>query len=140
MTGLPVRALYLLTAITAAVTVTVAMRVVGLLLVSALMVVPVAAAQQLGRGFAATSVISVVIGVTVALGGTITSYYQDVPPGATIVLLTIAAFLALTALAAPLSRRRARTAAVADPVGNAAGDPPARAVPAAREAPGEVGI
>ncbi|MFY4720372.1 metal ABC transporter permease [Streptomyces sp. LaBMicrA B280] len=40
VTGLPVRALNLLTAVTAAVTVTVAMRVVGLLLVSALMVVP----------------------------------------------------------------------------------------------------
>ncbi|MFC9290559.1 metal ABC transporter permease, partial [Streptomyces sp. NPDC057052] len=49
VTGLPVRALNLLTAVTAAVTVTVAMRVVGLLLVSALMVVPVAAAQQLSR-------------------------------------------------------------------------------------------
>lgn len=43
VTGLPVRALNLLTAVTAAVTVTVAMRVVGLILVSALMVVPVAA-------------------------------------------------------------------------------------------------
>ncbi len=49
VTGLPVRALNLLVAVTAAVTVTVAMRVVGLLLVSALMVVPVAAAQQLTR-------------------------------------------------------------------------------------------
>ncbi|CAM5438532.1 Metal ABC transporter permease OS=Streptomyces tendae OX=1932 GN=F3L20_25935 PE=3 SV=1 [Streptomyces tendae] len=53
VTGLPVRALNLLTAVTAAVTVTVAMRVVGLLLVSALMVVPVgrraAAHPQLRR-------------------------------------------------------------------------------------------
>lgn len=80
VTGLPVRALNLLTAVTAAVTVTVAMRVVGLLLVSALMVVPVAAAQQLGRSFAATFALAVVIGVSVTIGGTVTSYYQDVPP------------------------------------------------------------
>jgi zinc transport system permease protein len=113
VTGLPVRALNLLTAITAAVTVTVAMRVVGLLLVSALMVVPVAAAQQLSRSFAATFAIAVTIGVGVTLGGTVTSYYQDVPPGATIVLLTIAVFIALTALAAPLARRRARAVAAA---------------------------
>ena len=53
VTGLPVRALNLLVAVTAAVTVTVAMRVVGLLLVCALMVIPVAAAQQLSRSFAA---------------------------------------------------------------------------------------
>ena len=111
VTGLPVRALNLLTAVTAAVTVTVAMRVVGLLLVSALMVVPVAAAQQLSRSFAATFAIAVAIGVSVTIGGTVTSYYQDVPPGATIVLLTIGVFILLTALATPLARRRARAAA-----------------------------
>ncbi|MFD3581824.1 metal ABC transporter permease [Streptomyces sp. NPDC058683] len=136
VTGLPVRALNLLTAITAAVTVTVAMRVVGLLLVSALMVVPVAAAQQLSRSFAATFAIAVAIGVTVTIGGTITSYYQYVPPGATIVLLTIAAFIVLSLLAAPLARRRARTAAARRP----AGDPAECAIPAGREAADEVGV
>ncbi|WP_031082711.1 metal ABC transporter permease [Streptomyces sp. NRRL WC-3549] len=108
VTGLPVRVLNLLVAVVAAVTVTVAMRVVGLLLVSALMVVPVAAAQQIAKSFKVTFVLSVVIGTAVTLAGTVTSYYQDVPPGATIVLLAIAAFVALTALAAPLARRRAR--------------------------------
>ncbi|MFD9544168.1 metal ABC transporter permease [Streptomyces sp. NPDC060022] len=108
VTGLPVRALNLLVAVTAAVTVTVAMRVVGLLLVSALMVVPVAAAQQISKSFKVTFVLAVVIGTAVTLTGTVTSYYQDVPPGATIVLLAIAVFIALTALAAPLARRRAR--------------------------------
>ncbi|MEU9412464.1 metal ABC transporter permease [Streptomyces sp. NPDC048281] len=136
VTGLPVRALNLLTAITAAVTVTVAMRVVGLLLVSALMVVPVAAAQQLSRSFAATFAIAVAIGVTVTIGGTITSYYQYVPPGATIVLLTIAAFIALSVLATPLARRRARAAAARRP----AGDPAECAIPAGRGAADEVGV
>ncbi|MGW0992070.1 metal ABC transporter permease [Streptomyces sp. NPDC002520] len=135
VTGLPVRALNLLTAVTAAVTVTVAMRVVGLILVSALMVVPVAAAQQLTRSFAATFAIAVALGVTVAISGTITSFYQDVPPGATIVLLTIGAFVALTALAAPLARRRARAAAAALP----AGDPTECSIPATRAAGDGVG-
>ncbi|MEW2623528.1 metal ABC transporter permease [Streptomyces sp. NPDC048106] len=128
VTGLPVRALNLLTAVTAAVTVTVAMRVVGLLLVSALMVVPVAAAQQLTRSFAATFAIAVALGITVTVSGTITSFYQDVPPGATIVLLTIAAFVVLTVLAAPLARRRARAAMAAGP----GGDPAECVIPAAR--------
>ncbi|MDQ1010892.1 zinc transport system permease protein [Streptomyces sp. V4I23] len=110
VTGLPVRALNLLVAVTAAVTVSVAMRVVGLLLVSALMVVPVAAAQQVTRSFRATFALAVGIGVTVALTGTSTSYYQDVPPGATIVLLAIAVFVVLTALALPLARLRAKPA------------------------------
>ncbi|MFE7772759.1 metal ABC transporter permease [Streptomyces sp. NPDC057445] len=114
VTGLPVRALNLLVAVTAAVTVTVAMRVVGLLLVSALMVVPVAAAQQITRSFAVTFVVAVAIGIAVTLSGTVTSYYQDVPPGATIVLLAIAVFVLLTLLATPLAGRRARALAAAE--------------------------
>jgi zinc transport system permease protein len=136
VTGLPVRTLNLLTAVTAAVTVTVAMRVVGLLLVSALMVVPVAAAQQLTRSFAATFAVAVAIGVSVTIGGTVTSFYQDVPPGSTIVLLTIGAFVALTALASPLARRRARALAAAQ----AAGDPAECVIPATRGPEDTVGV
>ncbi|MFJ5223517.1 metal ABC transporter permease [Streptomyces sp. NPDC088400] len=134
VTGLPVRALNLLIAVTAAVTVTVAMRVVGLLLVSALMVVPVAAAQQITRSFAVTFVLAVVIGTAVTLAGTVTSYYQDVPPGATIVLIAIGVFVLLTALATPLARRRARALRAArEPAADAAGDGCGAAV---REVPG----
>jgi len=119
VTGLPVRTLNLLLAITAAVTVTVAMRVVGLLLVSALMVVPVAAAQQATRGFAMTLALAVGIGVVVTLSGTVFSFYKNVPPGASIVVLAIGVFAVITALAAPLAKRRAtqragRTAAAAE--------------------------
>ncbi|MBO8184406.1 metal ABC transporter permease [Streptomyces spirodelae] len=107
VTGLPVRLLNLLLAVTAAVTVTVAMRVVGLLLVSALMVIPVAAAQQATRGFAVTLGTAMGFGVAVTLSGTVTSYYADVPPGASIVVIAIALFALVTVLAAPLARRRA---------------------------------
>ncbi|MFF1683992.1 MULTISPECIES: metal ABC transporter permease [unclassified Streptomyces] len=131
VTGLPVRVLNLLVAVTAAATVTVAMRVVGLLLVSALMVVPVAAAQQLTRSFAATFAIAVAIGVTTTLGGTITNYYVEIPPGATIVLLAIAAFIVFSLVAAPLAKRRARAAA------SAAGDPAECAIPG--RIPGQAG-
>ncbi|MGW2812357.1 metal ABC transporter permease [Streptomyces sp. NPDC001415] len=133
VTGLPVRALNLLTAVTAAVTVTVAMRVVGLLLVSALMVVPVAAAQQLSRSFALTFAIAVAIGVTVTLSGTVVTYYEDVPPGAVIVLFTIAIFIVLTALATPLAKRRARAGAAAPTEGECGLDVPAPAKPQAGE-------
>ncbi|MFE6163678.1 metal ABC transporter permease [Streptomyces sp. NPDC056486] len=135
VTGLPVRVLNLLIAVTAAVTVTVAMRVVGLLLVSALMVVPVAAAQQITRSFKVTFILSVVIGTAVTLSGTVTSYYQDVPPGATIVLMAIGVFVVLTALATPLARRRARTVAAADATCTA--DVP-KGVPEARRPADEV--
>ncbi|MFP8882593.1 MULTISPECIES: metal ABC transporter permease [Streptomyces] len=111
VSGLPVRLLNLLLAVTAAVTVTVAMRVVGLLLVSALMVIPVAAAQQVTRGFATTMGLAVGMGVLVSVSGTATSYYADVPPGATIVLLAIALFALLSAAAPLLNRARLRARA-----------------------------
>jgi zinc transport system permease protein len=111
VTGIPVRLLNLLLAVMAAVTVTVAMRVVGLLLVSARMVVPVAAAQLLTRSFRATQALAIAIGVLVSLGGVVTSYQADVPPGSAIVLLAIACFAVFSALAAPLARRRHRAAA-----------------------------
>ncbi|OEV02696.1 metal ABC transporter permease [Streptomyces oceani] len=110
VTGLPVRLLNLLLAVTAAVTVTVSMRVVGLLLVSALMVIPVAAAQQVTRGFATTLGLAMGLGVLVTLSGTVTSYHADVPAGASIVLLAIAVFVLMTALAVPLARGRAKRA------------------------------
>ncbi|GHI89781.1 metal ABC transporter permease [Streptomyces xanthophaeus] len=114
VTGLPVRALNLLIAVTAAVTITVAMRIVGLLLVSAMMVIPVAAAQRVTRGFTATLTLAMVIGVLVSLGGTVSTYYLDAPSGATIVLLAIAVFMVMAAVSAPLARRRANAARAAE--------------------------
>ncbi|WP_407566572.1 metal ABC transporter permease [Streptomyces sp. 184] len=117
VTGLPVRSLNLLLAVTAAVTVTVAMRVVGLLLVSALMVIPVAAAQQATRAFAATLAVAVAMGVVTTLSGTVFSYYVDVPPGATIVLFALGLFLLVTALAVPVARWRSRSGGAVGPKG-----------------------
>ncbi|MDR7278572.1 metal ABC transporter permease [Catenuloplanes atrovinosus] len=95
VSGLPVRALNLLLAATTAVTVTIAMRAVGLLLVSALMVVPVAAAQQVTRGFRATMALAMLIGVASAGAGVTLAGEANTALGATIVLLTIAVFLGL---------------------------------------------
>src|SRR5262245_63441830 len=94
VSGLPVRALNLLLAVTTAVTVTVAMRAVGLLLVSALMVVPVATAQQLTRGFRSTMAAAMVVGLASAGVGIWFAGTYDTAPGATIVLVAIAGFLA----------------------------------------------
>jgi zinc transport system permease protein len=105
--GLPVRALNLLLAISAAVTVTVAMQVVGVLLISALMVVPVATAQQVTRGFRATLWLAILLGVAYAVSGVTFSYYADTASGASIVLLAIAGFALVTILTAVVRRGRA---------------------------------
>jgi zinc transport system permease protein len=108
--GLPVRALNILMAVTTALTVTVAMRAVGLLLVSALMVVPVAAAQLVTRGFASTMAVAMLLGVVAAaVGMSVAASYEYAPPGATIVLVAIAIFAAIAgALSALRAVRRRR--------------------------------
>lgn len=96
VSGLPVRTLNLVLAVTAAVTVTAAMRTVGLLLVSALMVVPVATAQRLSRGFVATMFGAMAVGVAASAGGLWVAWLADSAPGATIVLVAIAGFVLVT--------------------------------------------
>ncbi|MEO7398994.1 MAG: iron chelate uptake ABC transporter family permease subunit, partial [Ilumatobacteraceae bacterium] len=91
--GLPVMRLNLLLAVLSAVTVVVSMRVVGVLLVSALMVVPVATAQLVTKSFRQTMVIGVMIGVVVSVVGVVVSFYADTPSGGSIVLLAIALFV-----------------------------------------------
>ncbi|AAZ54895.1 metal ABC transporter permease [Thermobifida fusca] len=107
--GIPVRFLSTVLAVVAAVTVVLAMRVVGVLLVSALMVVPVAAAQQLTRSFRATVRLAVLLGVLAALTGLSTAYYTDTAPGAAIVLVAIALFVTAAGGGILLRRRRFRT-------------------------------
>jgi zinc transport system permease protein len=109
--GLNVRAYNLLVAVLAAVSVTVAMRTVGLLLVSALMVVPVATSQQLTRSFRTTLAAAMGLGTLASVGGLVISAFASaharVAPGATIVLLALAGFVVTWPLGAWL-RRRAR--------------------------------
>lgn len=104
--GLPVRFYNLLIVILAAVTVTMAMRTVGLLLVSALMVIPVAAAQNLVRGFYATLACAMTVGVLVAVGGATGSFYADTAPGALIVVLAIVVFAISWPISILTTRRR----------------------------------
>jgi zinc transport system permease protein len=95
VSGLPVRALNLLLAAVTAVTVTIAMRAVGLLLISALMVVPVATAQQVTRGFRSTMYAAMAIGLTAAGSGVWLAGQAGTALGATIVVLAICAFVAV---------------------------------------------
>jgi zinc transport system permease protein len=106
VSGLNVRFYNLLVSVMAAVTVTVAMRTVGLLLVSALMVVPVATAQQVTRSFRTTLLLAMGLGTLASLGGVTVSAFVQVQPGATIVLLALAGFLLAYPVGMWLRRRR----------------------------------
>ncbi len=90
--GLPVDRLNLGLAALTAVTVVAGMRIVGVLLVAALMVLPVGAAQRLTRSFGATMVVASAIGVLSAIVGLGAARQWALAPGGTIVLVAAAAF------------------------------------------------
>jgi zinc transport system permease protein len=108
VSGVPVRVYSILIAVLAAVTITVAMRTVGLLLVSALMIVPVAASQQLTRSFRTTHLAAMAIGLFAALGGVVSSYEIDTQPGPTIVVLALVVFAVASLFGAAVRRIRSR--------------------------------
>jgi len=103
--GVPIGSLNIALAALAAVTIALSMRVVGILLVAALMVLPVSAAGRVAWSMRSTLFLSTAIGLASALSGLTVSYYADLPPGGTIVLVAAAVYL--VALATSVVRGRA---------------------------------
>jgi zinc transport system permease protein len=102
--GVPIGRLNVFVAVVAALTVALSMRVVGILLVAALMVLPVIAATRIAWSMASTVVLSLALGLASVLGGLTIAYYADLPPGGTTVLLAAGAF-ALTSVAESVRAR-----------------------------------
>ena len=125
--GLPVRTVNILIAVMAALTVTLSMRLVGALRVSALMIVPVAAAQHFVVGFARTMRTAMAIAVLCSLGGLLITVYVDLPPGGVIVLLTIAVYALGLLIRAVRPPRTAPAVGGPGPSRASAVPPPARA-------------
>jgi zinc transport system permease protein len=98
--GVPITFLNLVITILAAMTVAVSMRVVGVLLIAALMVLPVTAASRVAWSMRSTLVLAMAIGLVCVTSGLSVSYYADLPPGGTIVLLAAGAFVVASGIAA----------------------------------------
>ena len=99
VSGVPVGALNVVVAVLAALTVGVSMRIVGILLIAALMVLPVIAASRIAWSLGSTVLIASGIGLVSVLVGLAVAYYGDLAPGGTTVLLAAAAFLVASAVA-----------------------------------------
>ncbi len=95
LAGVPVKTVSFLFTILTAVTVSVAARTVGALVVSSLMVLPVACAMQLKQSFQKTLLYSVCFAVFFTVAGLILAYYARLKPGGTIVLLGVVTLLAI---------------------------------------------
>ncbi|MDQ1404365.1 MAG: zinc transport system permease protein [Actinomycetota bacterium] len=102
--GLPVDGLNALLATMAAVVVVASMRVVGVLLVAALMVLPVATAQLVARSFASSLRWAAAVGMSSVVVGLAAARVWNLAPGGTIVLVTAAIF-AVASLTAGRRRR-----------------------------------
>ena len=95
---------YIFMVITAAV-ISVSIRVVGVLVLSSLITLPVATALQLERGFKATLVFSVVFSIVDVMSGLVLSYYIGVAPGGFTALVSVAV-LALVIIGKQIKRVR----------------------------------
>ena len=93
VSGIPTRFINVLLIILAAFTVALSIPIVGVLLISALIVIPVVTALQLRASFKRTIFIAEIISVLSVISGIIVSYYLNLSSGGTIVLVTLSFFL-----------------------------------------------
>ncbi|MBA3724386.1 MAG: metal ABC transporter permease [Candidatus Levybacteria bacterium] len=92
VSGIPTRFINLLLIILAAFTVSLSIPIVGVLLISALIVIPVVTALQFKLGFRQTILLAEVFSIVSVLGGIVTAFYLNVSTGGTIVLFTVTLF------------------------------------------------
>ncbi|OIK16575.1 metal ABC transporter permease [Bacillus sp. MUM 116] len=87
--GIAAKSIHFIFIIMVALVIAASMRIVGILLVSSLMTLPVAASIRIAKGFKQTIFLSVVFGEIAVMGGLFTAYYLDLAPGGTIVMIAV---------------------------------------------------
>jgi zinc transport system permease protein len=93
VSGIPTRLINALLIISTAATIAISIRIVGILLISALIVIPVITALQLKKGFRATIIFAEIFSLFSVIMGIISSFYLNIPAGGTIVLIAICLFI-----------------------------------------------
>jgi len=87
--GLPSKMIHILFMIVTALVIAASMRIVGILLVSSLMTLPVAAAMRVSKGFKQTIIYAILFGEGAVVVGLVSAFYLDLAPGGTIVVTSI---------------------------------------------------
>ena len=93
ISGVKVRNINFLFTILTALTVSVASRTVGTLIVSSMLVVPVACGMQMAKSYRGTLICGIIVAVSTTIAGLFLSYYAGLKPGGTIVLLEVVWFV-----------------------------------------------
>ncbi|WP_017753901.1 metal ABC transporter permease [Calidifontibacillus oryziterrae] len=89
VSGINAKSIHFLFIVMVALVIAASMRIVGVLLVSALMTLPVAASIRIAKGFIEALIYSVLFGELAVISGLISAYYLDIAPGGTIVIFSI---------------------------------------------------
>ena len=92
VSGIPVEKINYLIVFMAGITVVTSIQLVGVLLISALFVIPNVTAIMYGKGFKQTAIISISFSIFSVITGILVSYILDITPAGTIVLLSIGLF------------------------------------------------
>ncbi|WP_419956118.1 metal ABC transporter permease [Neobacillus niacini] len=87
--GIAAKSIHFIFIIMVALVIAASMRIVGIMLVSSLMTLPVAASIRIAKGFKQTIFLSIIFGEIAVLGGLFSSYYLDLAPGGTIVMIAV---------------------------------------------------
>jgi zinc transport system permease protein len=110
--GIPAKVIHFIFMVMVALVIAASMRIVGILLVSSLMTLPVAASIRIARGFKQTIGFSVLFGEISVIVGLVSAFYLDLAPGGTIVVTAILILLITIAVKKVKSSRHTEKAEV----------------------------
>ena len=89
LAGIPVGAINIVFTLITAITISISARTVGTLVISSLMVIPVASAMQVAKSYKQTVMYSILFAEVSMISGLFVSYFTDFKPGGTIVLISV---------------------------------------------------
>lgn len=113
LAGLNVTLLNYVFVVLAAITVVTSMRLVGILLISALVVIPSITATTLGKSFWRTILLSITFSISSVVVGVFLSYYLDLAPSGTIVVISLTIFVSVMLIRKIIQRQQATAKPVA---------------------------
>ncbi|QWT17341.1 metal ABC transporter permease [Collinsella sp. zg1085] len=91
--GIPVKTLNFIFSFLVAISVSIAAKTIGSLIVSSLLVIPVICAMQFSKTYRGTLALSIALSLVFVFSGLVLSFYQNLKPGSVIVLIAVAGLL-----------------------------------------------
>ncbi|GAB2544367.1 metal ABC transporter permease [Gracilibacillus alcaliphilus] len=108
VTGIHAKRIHFIFIVLTALVIAASIRIVGVLLVSALMTLPVAASIRIAKGFKQTIIYAIIYGEAAVILGLFSGYYLEIPPGGTIVMILILLLVATMAAKYLITKVRQR--------------------------------